>query len=99
MTAFPGYYQTGDAGYMDADGYIYVMARTDDIINVALPRLSTGALEEVLASHPHVAHCAVIAVADSLKGQLPPGFLVLQAGIAPPHPQNIQEAVAPVRPE
>src|SRR3546814_9505033 len=97
MTAFPGYYQTGDAGYMDADGYIYVMARTDDIINVAGHRLSTGAMEEVLASHPDVAECAVIGVADSLKGQLPLGFLVLKAGVDRPHDEIIQEAVALVR--
>src|SRR3546814_15824028 len=82
---------------MDADGYIYVMARTDDIINVAGHRLSTGAMEEVLASHPDVAECAVIGVADSLKGQLPLGFLVLKAGVDRPHDEIIQEAVALVR--
>ena len=80
--AFPGYYQTGDAGFIDEDGYIYVMARTDDIINVAGHRLSTGAMEEVLAAHPDVAECAVIGVADELKGQVPLGFLVLKAGVA-----------------
>src|SRR5690606_18113813 len=74
---FPGYYKTGDAGYVDEDGYIYIMARTDDIINVAGHRLSTGAMEEVLASHPDVAECAVIGVADELKGQVPLGLLVL----------------------
>ena len=81
MADFPGYYMTGDAGYMDEDGYIFVMARTDDIINVAGHRLSTGAIEEVLAEHPDVAECAVIGVADQLKGQLPLGFLVLNVGV------------------
>jgi len=80
MTEFPGYYATGDAGMIDEDGYVFVMARTDDIINVAGHRLSTGAMEEVLAAHPDVAECAVIGVADQLKGQLPVGFLVLKAG-------------------
>ena len=70
MEEFPGYYQTGDAGYLDEDGYIFVMTRTDDIINVAGHRLSTGAMEEVLADHPDVAECAVIGVADQLKGQV-----------------------------
>ncbi|HSM19509.1 MAG TPA: AMP-binding protein, partial [Hyphomicrobiales bacterium] len=82
LAAFPGYYQTADAGHIDEDGYLHIMARTDDIINVAGHRLSTGAMEEVLASHPAVAECAVIGVADSLKGQLPVGFLVLKAGVA-----------------
>ena len=77
---FPGYYKTGDAGFIDEDGYVFVMTRTDDVINVAGHRLSTGAMEEVLASHPDVAECAVIGVADKLKGQLPLGFLVLSAG-------------------
>ena len=77
---FPGYYKTGDAGFIDEDGYVFVMTRTDDVINVAGHRLSTGAMEEVLASHPDVAECAVIGVADKLKGQLPLGFLVLNAG-------------------
>ena len=80
MTQFPGYYQTGDAGFIDADGYVFVMSRTDDVMNVAGHRLSTGALEEVLASHPAVAECAVVGVADALKGQLPLGLLVLKAG-------------------
>jgi propionyl-CoA synthetase len=82
LSAFPGYYQTADAGFMDEDDYLYIMARTDDIINVAGHRLSTGAMEEVLASHPDVAECAVLGVADSLKGQLPVGFVVLKAGVA-----------------
>ena len=80
LEEFPGYYKTGDAGFIDADGYVFVMTRTDDVINVAGHRLSTGAMEEVLASHPDVAECAVIGVADALKGQLPLGFLVLNAG-------------------
>ncbi len=80
LANFPGYYETGDAGIIDEDGYVHVMARTDDIINVAGHRLSTGAMEEVLAAHPDVAECAVIGVADSLKGQLPVGFVVLKAG-------------------
>ena len=79
---FPGYYKTADAGYIDADGYAFVMSRTDDIINVAGHRLSTGAMEEVLSGHPDVAECAVIGVADALKGQVPCGFVVLKAGRA-----------------
>jgi propionyl-CoA synthetase len=97
LTAFPGYYETGDAGYLDEDGYVYVMARTDDIINVAGHRLSTGAMEEVLASHPDVAECAVIGAADKLKGQLPLGFLVLNAGVERPHGEIVGEAVGLVR--
>ena len=85
LSAFPGYYQTADAGYIDERGYVFVMARTDDIINVAGHRLSTGAMEEVLAAHRDVAECAVIGVADELKGQLPVGFLVLKAGVERPH--------------
>ncbi len=81
MESFPGYYETGDAGYIDENGYVFVMARTDDVINVAGHRLSTGAMEEVLASHPDVAECAVIGAADKLKGQLPVGFVVLNAGV------------------
>jgi propionyl-CoA synthetase len=81
LDRFPGYYETADAGMIDEAGYIYVMSRTDDIINVAGHRLSTGAMEEVLASHPDVAECAVIGVADSIKGQVPLGFLVLKAGV------------------
>jgi propionyl-CoA synthetase len=81
LSTFPGYYETADAGYMDEDGYVFVMARTDDIINTAGHRLSTGAMEEVLASHPAVAECAVIGVADAVKGQVPVGLLVLKAGV------------------
>ncbi len=78
---YPGYYKTADAGYMDENGYIYVMSRTDDIINVAGHRLSTGGMEEVVASHPDVAECAVIGIADKLKGQIPAGFIVLNSGV------------------
>ncbi|MEL6288691.1 MAG: propionyl-CoA synthetase [Pseudomonadota bacterium] len=82
LSAFPGYYETSDAGYLDDDGYVYVMARTDDIINVAGHRLSTGGMEEVVASHPDVAECAVVGVADTMKGQVPAGLIVLNAGVA-----------------
>ena len=85
LSTFPGYYETADAGFIDEAGYVFVMARTDDIINVAGHRLSTGAIEEVMAGHPDVAECAVIGVADQLKGQLPLGFLVLKAGVERPH--------------
>jgi propionyl-CoA synthetase len=81
LAHYPGYYETADAGYMDEDGYLYIMARTDDIINVAGHRLSTGGMEEVLASHPNVAECAVVGIADPLKGQIPIGFVVLKAGV------------------
>ena len=97
MSAFPGFYQTADAGFIDADGYIHVMTRTDDIINVAGHRLSTGGIEEVLAAHPDVAECAVIGVADALKGQVPLGLLVVKAGAARPAVEIEREAVALVR--
>ena len=97
FTQFPGYYQTGDAGFIDEDGYVFVMTRTDDVINVAGHRLSTGAMEEVLASHPDVAECAVIGVADALKGQLPLGFLVLNAGCARAQDEIRGEVVKLVR--
>jgi propionyl-CoA synthetase len=80
----PRLLQDGDAGFIDADGYLYIMARTDDIINVAGHRLSTGGMEEILASHPDVAECAVLGIADELKGQLPLGFVVLKAGVQDP---------------
>lgn len=80
LSAFPGYYLTGDGGYLDEDGYLFVMGRTDDVINVAGHRLSTGSMEAVLAAHPAVAECAVIGVADELKGQVPRGFVVLKSG-------------------
>ena len=94
---FPGYYETGDAGYKDEDGYLYIMARTDDVINVAGHRLSTGAMEEVLASHPDVAECAVIGVADQLKGQMPMGFLCLNAGTVKAADDVVAECVKLVR--
>jgi propionyl-CoA synthetase len=97
LSAFPGYYQTADAGYVDDAGYVFVMSRTDDIINVAGHRLSTGAIEEVLAAHPDVAECAVIGVADELKGQLPVGFLVLKAGVERVHGEIVEGAVQMVR--
>jgi propionyl-CoA synthetase len=97
MNAFPGFYQTADAGFIDADGYIHVMTRTDDIINVAAHRLSTGEIEEVLASHPDVAECAVIGVADALKGQVPLGLLVLKAGVERPADEVEREAIELVR--
>jgi propionyl-CoA synthetase len=81
LSAYEGFYLTGDGGHLDEDGYVYVMGRTDDVINVAGHRLSTGGMEEVLASHPDVAECAVIGVADSLKGQVPRGLVVLKAGV------------------
>ncbi|ALE85555.1 propionyl-CoA synthetase [Pseudonocardia sp. HH130629-09] len=81
MSAFEGYYLTGDGGHLDADGYVFVMGRTDDVINVAGHRLSTGGMEEVLAAHPDVAECAVIGVADTMKGQIPRGFVVLKSGV------------------
>ncbi len=94
---FPGFYETGDAGYRDEDGYLYIMARTDDVINVAGHRLSTGGMEEVLAGHPDVAECAVIGVTDELKGQLPLGFLCLNKGCDRPHADIVKEVVARVR--
>ena len=80
LSAFPGYYSTGDGGYLDDDGYLYVMGRTDDVINVAGHRLSTGSMEAVVATHPAVAECAVIGVHDEIKGQVPRAFVVLKAG-------------------
>jgi len=99
LTEYPGYYQTGDAGFIDDDGYISIMARTDDIINVAGHRLSTGAMEEVLSGHQDVAECAVIGVADQLKGQIPLGFVVLKAGVRRSHDDIVKELVAKVRAE
>lgn len=97
LETFPGHYNTGDAGMVDADGYVWVMSRTDDIINVAGHRLSTGAMEEVLASHPDVAECAVVGVKDSLKGQSPLGLVVLKAGVDKPEAVLARELVALVR--
>jgi propionyl-CoA synthetase len=97
LTDFPGHYNTADAGFIDEDGYVFVMTRTDDIINVAGHRLSTGAIEEVLASHPAVAECAVTGVADDLKGQVPLGFLVLKAGTTCDPGDVVRDAVRMVR--
>ncbi|MCG6906423.1 MAG: propionyl-CoA synthetase [Desulfobacteraceae bacterium] len=97
LEEFPGYYKTADAGFIDEDDYVYVMSRTDDIINVAGHRLSTGAMEEVLADHPDVAECAVLGVEDSLKGQIPIGFLVLNAGVDRKEEEIIKEVVQMVR--
>ena len=94
---FPGYYETGDAGFIDSDGYVFVMSRTDDVINVAGHRLSTGAIEEVLASHADVAECAVIGVNDALKGELPLGCLVLSSGVERDPAEIVKECVALVR--
>lgn len=97
LNAFPGYYETGDAGFIDEDGYIHVMSRTDDVINVAGHRLSTGSIEEVLAAHEDVAECAVIGVSDQLKGQIPLGFLVLKAGVEREFDDIVAEVVQMVR--
>jgi propionyl-CoA synthetase len=97
LSRFPGHYETGDAGLLDEDGYLFVMARTDDVINVAGHRLSTGAMEEVLASHPDVAECAVIGVADSLKGQSPFGFLCLNKGCRRSEAAVVAECIGLVR--
>ena len=97
LDEFPGFYKTADAGYVDEDGYLYIMGRTDDIINVAGHRLSTGGMEEVLSSHPDVAECAVIGVKDNLKGEAPCGFIVLKTGVTKPHEQIEKEIVALVR--
>ena len=97
FSRYPGYYETGDAGYIDENGYIFVMARTDDVINVAGHRLSTGAMEEVLAEHPDVAECAVVGVADQMKGQLPLGLLVLNAGVDRPVEEVVAESIQHMR--
>ncbi len=97
LTTFPGYYETGDAGMIDEDGYVYIMARTDDVINVAGHRLSTGGMEEVLAGHPDVAECAVIGVTDQLKGQMPLGFVCLNAGTEKAHEDVVKDCIKLVR--
>ncbi|MGE0231480.1 MAG: propionyl-CoA synthetase [Flavobacteriaceae bacterium] len=99
LDEFPGYYKTADAGFVDEDGYLFIMARTDDIINVAGHRLSTGAMEEVLSAHRDVAECAVIGAADSMKGQVPCGFVVLKAGVSRPHEEIEKELIQLVRQE
>jgi len=97
LSLFPGYYFTGDGGYIDRDGYIYVMGRIDDVINVAGHRLSTGAMEEVMATHPDVAECAVVGVTDDFKGQLPFGFIVLKSGGNHDNQTIINEVIQMVR--
>lgn len=97
LDEFPGYYKTADAGFVDDDGYLFIMARTDDIINVAGHRLSTGAMEEAVANHPDVAECAVVGVLDDLKGQLPLGFLILNSGVERPTADIEAEVVKLVR--
>ena len=97
LAEYPGYYKSGDAGFIDEDGYVSVMTRVDDVINVAGHRLSTGQMEEVLGAHPDVAECAVIGVFDELKGQLPLGFLVLKSGVNRPHAEIVAEVVRLVR--
>jgi propionyl-CoA synthetase len=99
LETYEGYYLTADAGYKDEDGYIFIMSRTDDIINVAGHRLSTGGIEGVISAHPDVAECAVIGVNDSLKGELPLGFVVLKSGVERDHDQIVQEVVQMVRQE
>jgi propionyl-CoA synthetase len=103
LMTHPGYYRTADAGYKDGDSYLWIMSRTDDIINVAGHRLSTGAMEEVLASHPDVAECAVVGVNDEIKGEIPLGFIVVNAGvnrsaeeIVPELVQMVREQIGPV---
>jgi propionyl-CoA synthetase len=99
LSRYEGHYLTGDAGYRDEDGYVYVMSRIDDVINVAGHRLSTGAMEEVLASHPDVAECAVFGVGDEIKGELPLGLVVLKAGVGRTEDEIRSELVARVRQE
>jgi propionyl-CoA synthetase len=97
LESYPGYYKTADAGYKDEDRYLWIMSRTDDIINVAGHRLSTGALEEVLASHGDVAECAVVGVADELKGEVPLGLVVLKVGVVKEHAEIVTELIKLVR--
>ena len=97
LDEFPGFYKTADAGYVDEDGYVFVMGRTDDIINVAGHRLSTGGMEEVLSAHPDVAECAVVGIKDALKGEAPCGFVVLKAGVDKTSATIEREIIALVR--
>ncbi len=97
LTKHPGFYLTGDAGYRDEDGYLYIMSRVDDIINVAGHRLSTGAMEEVLSAHPDIAECAVVGVADEIKGEVPVGFVVTKAGVARADGEIVRELVEKIR--
>jgi propionyl-CoA synthetase len=99
LSTFEGYYLSGDGGYLDEDGYLFVMGRTDDVINVAGHRLSTGAMEAVISTHPAVAECAVIGVADPLKGQVPRGFVVLKSGVEQDPDEVAGELVGKVRAE
>jgi len=97
LNPYPGYYLTGDGGYIDQEGYVFVMGRTDDVINVAGHRLSTGEMEEIVAAHPAVAECAVVGIADELKGQLPLGFVILKDGVSQSHEEVVNELIAYVR--
>jgi propionyl-CoA synthetase len=97
LNPYPGYYLTGDGGYVDHEGYVFVMGRTDDVINVAGHRLSTGEIEEIVAAHPAVAECAVVGIADGLKGQLPFGFVILKDGVSQSHEEVVNELIASVR--
>jgi propionyl-CoA synthetase len=97
LNPYPGYYLTGDGGYIDQEGYVFVMGRTDDVINVAGHRLSTGEMEEVVAAHPAVAECAVVGIADELKGQIPLGFVILKDGVSQSHEDVVSELIASVR--
>ncbi|NWG04287.1 MAG: AMP-binding protein, partial [Syntrophaceae bacterium] len=97
LDLFPGYYYTGDGGYVDKDGYVFIMGRVDDVINVAGHRLSTGAMEEVISKHPNVAECAVVGRKDDFKGQLPLGFVVLKSHVHRDHDEIIKELVEMVR--
>ena len=97
MNPYPGYYLTGDGGYLDEEGYVFVMGRVDDVINVAGHRLSTGGMEEVLSRHPDVAECAVMGVADDLKGQVPVGMIVLKSGVTRPPEEIVAEVIQMVR--
>jgi len=99
LSTFEGHYVSGDGGYVDEDGYLYVMGRTDDVINVAGHRLSTGSMEAVISAHPAVAECAVIGVADEMKGQVPRGFVVLKSGVTQDPDEVGAELVARVRDE
>jgi propionyl-CoA synthetase len=97
LEEFPGYYKTADAGFLDEDGYLFIMSRTDDIINVAGHRLSTGGMEEILSGHPDVAECAVVGIKDDLKGEVPCGFIVLKTGVNRPPNEIEKEIVGLVR--
>jgi propionyl-CoA synthetase len=97
LSTFPGYYNTGDAGLIDEDGYAFILSRTDDIINVAGHRLSTGQMEEVLADHPDVAECAVLGINDVMKGEVPLGLVVLNSGVQRDYSEVVSELIASVR--